>query len=124
MNNLQEQSGRRPLFISLQQISVITMDILACTTSISDEKQTNVNYAMLEAATGDPEGNRKESTALCKKWRAARSVPSLPRIRSYCQDFGLGHSTQAATTHQAAFTATACEKIDLQFCCQFCTICG
>jgi hypothetical protein len=44
------------------------MDILACTTSISDEKQTNVNCAMLEAAASDPNGNRKESNVLCKKW--------------------------------------------------------
>ena len=113
MHNMYEQPGRRPLLISLQQRRVIALEILACTTSECHENRTHVSCVMFEAATSHSIGSRKESNMLCKKWRAARSVPTLPSLLSYCQDFGSSHSTQAATTHEAASTATSCEKIDL-----------
>jgi hypothetical protein len=94
------------------------MEILACTTSESHENRTLVNCAMFEAATSHSIGSKKESYMLCKKWRAARSVPNLPHL-PYCRIAKtLGsvncHSTQAAITHQIASTATDCETIDLR----------
>ena len=60
---------------------------------------------MLEAATSDPKGNRKESNVLCKKWRAARSVPRyltahtivLPRL--WVSSFHLSSNDASSCIH-------------------------